>query len=58
MPSTNTVDYNDWKKKQKVAWSPVPPQNNKKKKKSESLIERLKRQKKGKEKAIRNLNNY
>ena len=33
MPSKNTADYNEWKKKQKmkdfVAWSPPPPKKKK-----------------------------
>ena len=41
-----------YKKTYNVAWSPPP-----KKKKTESLIERLNRQRKEKEKAIEGLNN-
>ena len=45
-----------YKKTYNVAWSPPPPPPPKKKK-TESLIERLNRQRKEKEKAIEGLNN-
>jgi len=51
--TTGNSNVSKYKKTYNVAWSPPPPEE---KKKTESLIQRLKRQKREKEKAINDLN--